>query len=43
LKSPLLLSVWRSEVARSTMDIDLLGRVENSEETITAAIRAFLE
>lgn len=43
LKGALLLAVWRSEVSRSTMDIDLLGRIENSEETITAAIRAVLE
>jgi len=43
LKGALLLAVWRSEVSRSTMDIDLLGRIENSEETITAAVRAILE
>jgi len=43
LKGALLLAVWRSEVSRSTMDIDLLGRIENSEETITAAIRDILE
>ena len=43
LKGALLLAVWRSEVSRSTMDIDLLGRIENSEETITVAIRAILE
>ena len=43
LKGALLLAVWRSEVSRSTMDIDLLGRIKNSEETITAAIRAILE
>jgi len=43
LKGALLLAVWRSEVSRSTMDIDLLGRIENSEETITTAIRAILE
>lgn len=43
LKGALLLIVWRSEVSRSTMDIDLLGRVENSEEAITTAIRAILE
>jgi len=43
LKGALLLAVWRSEVSQSTMDIDLLGRIENSEETITSAIRAILE
>jgi len=43
LKGALLLAVWCSEVSRSTMDIDLLGRIENSEETITAAIRDILE
>jgi hypothetical protein len=43
LKGALLLAVWRSEVSRSTMDIDLLGRIENSEATITAAIRDILE
>jgi hypothetical protein len=42
-KGALLLAVWHSEVSRSTMDIDLLGRIENSEETITSAIRAILE
>ena len=43
LKGALLLAVWRSGVSRSTMDIDLLGRIENSEETINSAIRAILE
>lgn len=43
LKGALLLVVWRSGVSRSTMDIDLLGRIENSEETITTVIRAILE
>ena len=43
LKGALLLAVWRSEVSRSTMDIDLLGRIENSEEIITAAIRDILD
>ena len=43
LKGALLLAVWRSEVSQSTIDIDLLGRIENSKETITAAIRAILE
>lgn len=43
LKGALLLVAWRSEVSRSTMDIDLLGRIENSEEAITTAIRAILE
>lgn len=43
LKGALLLAVWRSEVSRSTMDIDLLGQIDNSEQTITAAIQAILE
>lgn len=43
LKGALLLAVWRSQVSRSTMDIDLLGHIENSEETITTAIQAILE
>lgn len=43
LKGALLLVVWHSKVLRSTMDIDLLGRIDNSEETITVAIRAILE
>ena len=37
------MAVWRSEVSQSTMYIDLLGRIENSEEIITSAIRAILE
>ncbi|PKL06778.1 MAG: nucleotidyl transferase AbiEii/AbiGii toxin family protein [Spirochaetae bacterium HGW-Spirochaetae-9] len=43
LKGALLLAVWCSEVSRSTMDIDLLGCIDNSEEAITTAIRAILE
>ena len=43
LKGALLLSVWHTETSRSTMDIDLLGRIENSEVTITIAIRTILE
>lgn len=43
LKGALLLAVWHSEGSRSTMDIDLLGRIENSEETIAAAIREILK
>ena len=43
LKGALLLTVWGSGVSRSTRDIDLLGYIENSEETISSAIRAILE
>ena len=30
-----MLTVWEAPLTRPTMDIDLLGRIENSIETIT--------
>jgi len=37
-----MLVVWRAPQARSTLDIDLLGRVNNQEEEIVARIRDVL-
>jgi hypothetical protein len=34
LKGALMLMVWESPVSRPTMDIDLLGRVENRVDSI---------
>ena len=39
LKGALMLTVWEAPVTRPTMDIDLLGRIENSTETITKVIK----
>jgi hypothetical protein len=39
LKGALMLSVWNESGSRSTMDIDLLGRMENSLEGIVAAMK----
>jgi hypothetical protein len=39
LKGALMLVAWQSPVTRPTRDIDLLGRMENSIEQVTAAIR----
>jgi hypothetical protein len=38
LKGALMFAVWQAEPARPTMDIDLLGRMENQVETIVAII-----
>jgi len=35
LKGALMLTAWEAPLTRPTMDIDLLGRIENSVETIT--------
>jgi len=35
LKGALMLTVWEAPLTRPTMDIDLLGRIENSIDTIT--------
>lgn len=47
LKGALMLSVWSGLVSRPTMDIDLLGKIDNSLEEIKAvmrdAIKIFLE
>ncbi|MCK4512762.1 nucleotidyl transferase AbiEii/AbiGii toxin family protein [bacterium] len=39
LKGALMLSVWSGAESRPTMDIDLLGRTDNSLEAIAAAMR----
>jgi hypothetical protein len=39
LKGALMFSVWGGQLTRPTMDIDLLGRIENSLEMIIAAMR----
>lgn len=39
LKGALMLWVWRAPVSRPTMDIDLLGRIDNSIEVIVSAMK----
>ena len=39
LKGPLMLPVWEAPLTRPTMDIDLLGRIDNSIETIVELTR----
>ena len=39
LKGALMLTVWEAPLTRPTMDIDLLGRIENSIEAITKVTR----
>ena len=39
LKGALMLSVWSGPVSRPTMDIDLLGKIDNSIEEIKAVMR----
>ncbi|MHC4250791.1 MAG: nucleotidyl transferase AbiEii/AbiGii toxin family protein [Planctomycetota bacterium] len=39
LKGALMYLVWRAPRSRPTMDIDLLGRVENDVDTVTAVVR----
>jgi len=39
LKGALMLNVWRAPLSRPTMDIDLLGRIENSVEALVAVGR----
>ncbi len=34
LKGALMLTVWEAPLSRPTIDIDLLGRIDNSIETI---------
>ncbi|HKL18693.1 MAG TPA: nucleotidyl transferase AbiEii/AbiGii toxin family protein [Halalkalibaculum sp.] len=43
LKGALMFSVWRGQWTRPTMDIDLLGKIDNSLETIVAAIKGACE
>lgn len=42
LKGALLLRVWHAPLARPTMDIDMLGRTENTPESILSIIRQVL-
>jgi len=39
LKGALMFTAWNIQATRTTKDIDLLGRLENSEEAITSAMR----
>lgn len=39
LKGALMLTVWEAPLTRPTMDIDLLGRIDNSVETIISVTR----
>lgn len=39
LKGALMFQVWRAPTSRPTKDIDLLGRLENSVETLAATFR----
>ncbi|PWW82170.1 hypothetical protein CR164_07505 [Prosthecochloris marina] len=42
LKGALLLRVWQTPLARPTMDIDMLGRLSNDEQSIQGVIRQIL-
>lgn len=42
LKGSLLLRVWQTPLARPTMDIDMLGRLSNDEQSIQGIIRQIL-
>ncbi len=39
LKGALMFSVWTGSMSRPTMDIDLLGKIENSPEVIVSVIK----
>jgi len=39
LKGALMLSVWSESVSRPTMDIDLLGRIDNSLGAVVSAVK----
>jgi predicted nucleotidyltransferase component of viral defense system len=39
LKGALMFAAWHGSASRPTMDIDLLGKIDNSLEVITAAIK----
>lgn len=43
LKGALMFSVWIGPGSRSTMDIDLLGRIDNSPEVIVAVMKDVCE
>jgi len=40
LKGALMLTVWDAPLSRPTMDIDLLGQIDNSVDSVAGAIRA---
>jgi hypothetical protein len=40
LKGALMLSVWKAPLARPTMDIDMLGQIDNRLESIVAVMRS---
>jgi hypothetical protein len=42
LKGAMMFIVWHAVEARSTMDIDLLGKIENAEATIQEVVRIIL-
>jgi hypothetical protein len=39
LKGALMLAVWRANTSRTTMDIDMLGKMDNNTESIIAMVR----
>jgi hypothetical protein len=39
LKGALMLLIWKAQVSRSTMDIDMLGNIKNNPETIIDMVR----
>jgi hypothetical protein len=43
LKGALLFTVWKTESTRPTLDIDLLGRSDNSPENIACVVKNILE
>jgi predicted nucleotidyltransferase component of viral defense system len=43
LKGALMLTVWEAPLTRSTMDIDFLGRIENSVETLVKVTRGICQ
>lgn len=43
LKGALMLHVWETSQSRPTMDIDMLGRIENEPEALLSRVRHILE
>ena len=43
LKGALMLHVWDAPLARATKDVDFLGRLDNSLESMTHAVREMCE
>jgi hypothetical protein len=43
LKGALMLHVWQAPLSRATKDVDLLGRFDNSLESMTRAVREMCE